>query len=1200
MIENIFPFPEYRLSVKEKVPLELITRERLTSLDLLNFILRGQLPNKRLINIVKQVLAPDADIESLKLKFPEFSSYIDRIVRDGTTGLYLEIPSVKKLVDYIDTTWAIGETESGLTIDEPQFTRELINNFRLRKYRLKTVVKNFPGTLSFIFDSMNLTDQCRQLVMNDTNQGKIMYKLSNEHLDKDNITSRHAEINLLDVSYAKEFYNYIGMTFTKPSTITRLVTVFIVELPRKSEGDLPEFEIVFDNLEETEIDSIPRHFLDCITSGSLKSVLRELVYDVVDVELSTRVYNQDYVKYLLTDLSMEPGFRDIMFTEIHGKPDDLRITVRDPLQRNVIGRIDFQKKDIVFSSPKGFLETINLIGIMLLREKSKPSIDIYQTGKVLTRKVDEKGKKRKRTDAEPDADADDEDSLYMDVIEKRNGEIYIRKARFFDSFFNKVCNKKSEKPQFGPQVPDDNLEYFPPESLVKELEEKGVYEFPRYQEQRVRVQKIYEEEGGASSSTARRKKSAVKTLGKRRIPKSVRDEMAHSGNFAYIFDYFPCVGGDIMDKTERDYIFDETKDDITEGRVAKTQFGFFDGLNPDNEPVFRMGVRESSYSFLEAAFVASKQGSGTFDPETMVVDFVDRVISDPVFYNSCVSQFSDSTREEFNEYVSSRVPRFIDSSYLINAVSYYYNVNVVVMRYVDKLDLTTQITPYALYEFPHGIYPESVFEKLDPRKKTIILMRRQYMELPDQYDYLITNRNTLFDTQVVLKFLRRKMSILEVDTDKIVDKYVQRSEFSFGSNELSGEFQVTDSTGNTVGVMMSYITGSLLPVAGGIPDVIFIPVLTTSPRAVVKHIPTKPLLDLLKTVRPTVKDLMTKTPFGKFNINKVGVTKLLDREYVTSLQIRSEGTDYIILCYPHDDREQGLFRNVPKMETPDPYISNVFRKSTNKARNTPVNRIQLTDLLITTLLQILRLEVMERFVKTNSFDTQEYKRWRRGVLKIEATEEIPDINNVSQGWLYGVVRRLKMFQGRLPTNPLYAISRNTTLTNDPLKEFIRNDVVICYSQTMLERLNHQLDWMERLVPVMGIRNYVPNSLYAIQVLYERLFPLAQTPDALTGIGKEGYENWIVYSRGTYAFNEIQPVIKEGMFDNKSQKLIGFHGARGRGLWALKSRSEETGKQISINPTENDILPASVYETPGPVTVVSQLDLEKRFNMKRLV
>lgn len=1199
MIENIFPFPEYRLSVKDKVPVELITREKLTSLDLLNFILRGELPNKRLINIVQQVVSPNSDVEALKKKYPEFSAYIDRIVRDGPLGLYSEIPTVKRLVDYLETTWVSDETESGIIVDETQFTNELINNFRLRKYRLKTIIKDFPGTLSFIFDSMNLTEQCRQIVFNDTNQGKIMYKLSNEHLDKENITSRHAEINLLDVSYAKEFYNYIGMTFTKPSTITRLVNVFIVELPSKSEGDLPEFEIVFDNMEDTEIDIIPRNFLECITPGILKSLFETIVYDVTDVELSTRVYNQDYVRHLFTDLSIEPGFRDIMFTDIHGKADDLRITVRDPIQKNVIGRIDFQKKDIVFSSPKGFLDTINLIGIMLLREKTKPSIDIYQTGKVQTRKIDDKGKKRKKTIADSDIDADDDDVLYMDVIEKRNGEIYIRKAKFFDSFFNKVCNKKSEKPEFGPQVPDDNFIYFPPESLIKEMEEKGIYEFPRYKEQRVKVKKVYEEEAGPSTSV-RRKKSSVKMIGKRKIPKSVRDEMAHSGNYSYIFDYFPCIGGDLADKAERDYIFDETKDDIPEGRIAKTQFGFFDSLTTESEPVFRVGVRESSYSFLEAAYVASKRAPGEFNPETMVVEFVDKVISDPIYYNACVSQFSDSTREEFNEYVTSRVPRFIDSYYLINAVSYYYNVNIVVMRYVDKRDLTTQIIPYATYEFPHGIYPESVFEKLDPKKKTIVLMRRQYMELSDQYDYLICNRNTLFETRDVIKFLRQKMSILEVDPEKIVDKYVQRSEFSFGSDDLSGEFQVTDSTGNTVGVMLSYITGSLLPVAGGIPDVIFIPVLTTSPRAVVKHIPTRPMMDLLKTVRPTIKDLMTKTPFGRFTINKVGVTKLIDREYVTSLQIRSEGTDYIILCYPHDDREQGLFRNTPKMETPDPYISNVFRKSNNKARNTPVNRIQLTDLLISTILQVLRLEVMERFVKKNSFDTQEYKLWRKGVLKIEIVDDIPDINNISQSWLYSVVRRLKMFRGRLPANPLSVISGDMSVKNDPLKEFIKNNVVVCYSPLMMDRLNHQLDWMERLVPVMGIRNYVPNPLYEIQLLYDRMFVLAQTPDALTGIGKEGYENWIIYSRGTYAFNEIQPVIKEGMFDNKSQKLIGFHGARGRGLWALKSRSEETGKQISINPTENDIIPASVYENPGSITVVSQLDLEKKFHMKRLV
>ncbi|MBM4076974.1 MAG: hypothetical protein FJ267_15195, partial [Planctomycetes bacterium] len=388
------------------------------------------------------------------------------------------------------------------------------------------------------------------------------------------------------------------MTFTKNKGSSKVVSVFIEERVPKTPYDEPILEIVFENLEDVDGEVVLKYFVQAISDISargkkLKETIAKLRYDVFDVEILTTMYNKDFVRHALIDLSSRDPLHEILFTESKTRVDDQRFCLRS-LTGKVRSRVDFQEKFIVFSSSKDIFEIFDLISLFLSYSRNKPSLNILGLGEPIPKLADRVVEIR-------------ESRYEMDIIEiQEGGERVLRKAKFFDSVFNKVCNKPENVPIFGDSLDTTKegvvFDYFPSEKLIKKLTESGRFEFPKYQAQRIPVQTFY---GEAAKG---KKTDKVRILGRRKIPRERRDEMAVSENLAYIFGYFPCVV--TMKKSEYDklkgrddlamddnneeeeeeeededeegttvggeHVYDESKDEIPLGRVAKTQLFFFD------------------------------------------------------------------------------------------------------------------------------------------------------------------------------------------------------------------------------------------------------------------------------------------------------------------------------------------------------------------------------------------------------------------------------------------------------------------------------------------------------------------------------------------------------------------------------------------------------------------------------------------------
>ena len=1222
-------FPEFRLSVANKIPGKFLSHDNLSIDVMMDFILRGKLPVPKIRSFMDDVgrlftnqtfidKTSDEKMKFLEDNYRDFRNWFETIlsgeaVWNAAVRKEFENPGlnrdVERIVKFLDSR--------GYTSDLPAVAKELSDNFKVRKYKIRARIE---GSIDNLFDSLNITDKCRQIVLVKPLEDRVQYKLSNKFGDK--MTKNHSQRSLVDIPSRKNrLNNYIGMTFTKYKGSSKVVTVFIEERVPKTSFDQPILEIMIENLEDVDGEVVLKYFLQTISDISsrgkkLKETISKLKFDVYDVELYTTMYNKDFVRHALIDLSSMNPLNEILFSESVSRVDDQRFCLRG-LNGKVRSRVDFQEKYIVFSSQKDIFEVFDLISLFLAYSINRPSIDILGLGRPIfkfTERVIES-----------------QDSRFeMDVIQiQQDGERVLKKARFFDSVFNKVCNKPENVPTFGESLDITKegvqFDYFPPQSLIKKLTESGQFEFPRYETQRIPIQTFY------GDSSKGKKADKVRILGKRRIPRERRDEMATSDNLAYIFGYFPCVvtmkkteyeknkGKEIIDTMDEEeevdeeekasgaeHIYDESKDEIPVGRVAKTQMFFFDEIK--SEPVMdilRMGVSEGPASFFTAAGIASGRISGQ-NPGGMLDGMtIDKLLedfeSDPKIIQAGISQFPDSVPSEIKNYIRTSAQEFMDSKYLVNILGEFFKVNIIVMEYNDgSKEISTNSLDYAFYECPRGTIPPNIFEQLNMTRKTIILLRRKYQTIFDQYDFVLekhpkekTKITSLFDTGKVKNFLKTKIAFIDLvpnaldlgRSTSIVD--LSKKHFSLDETDpLKEVSQVIDSVGSRIGTVFKTENK-------------FYPCIHLTPLAPSVGLPVIKFNDLLNLERPSIETIVLDLGITKFT--GIGETKTLKESYITSVMVE----ELIFLCYPTtiDERLKPFFNDAISIETPDPYILKQF--APKEKPSTLLLRKRFAEIVSYFLLQVIFLEMLERYIVKNTFETRTYSEWRRSVLENNFSARTPDDDAVPMETLLGFIKEIKFLSGFIPPSAISWFSNKASEYPQISSFFDTSSLkILCFSREMRERLDSQMSLMERMIPTLEIKTRVPKSVYRIKGLYETLVALSQSPESVNGVGSrqedKSYLSWQEKCKTSFENTNIYEGIYKPFFNQPLDlPIIGFHGnGGGSGLWVMQSRKTDSPDTNSY-PVFGNTLPRITYLKEKSFNVFLPENPDNKIHLKKL-
>lgn len=1199
-------FLEYRTSLLQSIPVNLLSHQNLTVKEMMDYVLRGKLPFLNLQSFKDEVdkLFQSRDFMGLDSKdkydileqlFPDHRNWFETIIAGESVWMtmidkeFKNMEHAKTIEDFVRFL-----DEEKIIERLPQIQSEIYENFKVRKYKMKGLIRE---DIDNFFDSINVTDKCRQVVLVKPLEDKILYKLSNKFGDK--MTKLHSQRSLIDIPGRKnKLSNYVGMTFTKNKRSSKVVTVFVEERTSRNPYEDPYLEIIFENLEDADGEVVLKYLQEAISDitsrgKDLKNTIRKTRFDVFDVELMSTSYNKEYIRNLLVHMSSQPQLSPLFFSENSNKIDDQKFILRT-VNGKVRSRVEIYEKMVVFSSVRDIFDIFDLISLFVGYSLNRPSFDLWGLGNPIP-KFEER-------------EVIAQDSRYtMDVIEYVDGEPVLKKARFFESVFNKVCNKPENVPTFGEAIdatdPDLVFDYFPPEKLVKKLTESGKYEFPRYMSQRIPIQIYY------GTGTRGKKEDKVRVLGRRTISRLRRDEMATSDNLSYIFGYFPCVMNikasdyeknkkqvkeqtyfisDMEEEEESgglgDYIFDDIKDEIPLGRRGKTQLYFFDGLKAKvTNNILRTGVEESPYSFFRAVSLA-KGG----DEIPTIQDMTRAIQTDPSILQAGVAQFPDSKPREVEEFIANSVINFMDSRYFINIVAEFLNVNIIVLGYNSD----PMIMDYAMYECPLGTIPPNVYEQLNDRRKTIILLRRKYQTLPDQYDFLIDSdpiqrvETALFDTRLVKEFLRKRVSFIDLSpeiadggkTTRVID--LSSSSFRIDpSSDLVEKYQVIDSAGSRVGTI-TMIKDTPYP---------FIHVYPLAPNV---GLPLATFSDLLQVSRPSLSLILRE-----FDVNKIsgaGYTRTGQESYLTSLMIKD---DLILLCQPVlVTRDiQMLLKDTMEIETPDPYISKQF--SVDSGFETILLKRKFMDIVASFLLQVLFLEILEHFIVKNSFETRTYREWRDNLFILEKNKSTPEKDDVIVAYM---ISEIKGLTGFIPPSPIQSLLRGgkklATL-------FSNNGAVRCFSEEMVEKLDYQVSLFEKIIPSMGIRTNIPIVVYKIQGLYDNLVALSQSPESINGMGKRGnndYEKWQYTCKTSFEHTNIYENIYKPFFSSsKDEPIIGFHGGINRGLWVIQTPSTETTTHPRY-PVFDNTLPGIIYQKEREIDVFLPDNPENILHMKRII
>lgn len=1132
-------YPTYRryIEITGGTPLSMLVQEPTYLTDIIEFILRRKISSKPVRTIEELVVEYG---RNFNVYYPEYSFWYDKYTNvtkypndpSKTLAAKLELDSLLKNIHQVEhrdiLTPIIAELDN---LDEPEITKFISRNMSVESYNMNGIIYNFPGSFDTIFDALKTTEACRIIMYHDNVRGRVLSKVSNLFDD----TSYEQATEYRKKEKLTKIHRLIVMPFWRVesgSMAFGYITEKIVVGQR-----FPNIEIRFEDLRGVQGENIRSEFMKCIHQPSSVIALEfsRMSFNVSDLEMRLRGISPIYIKALATKLSLpDSPFSKIIHAEGYMGADNTKILSSDLVNGETRAMIIFTaKEEIVVRSKTGMSEILSLVGT-LVGMRSEP---VKMFGVEIASEIEYRKPVKETTDKK----------TTMKILDKTVSPNIIREAIFFDPRFNKVCNKRDgdiewvrTEEEADEKFGKGNHQIFPSEEDIERL--RGMYEFPDYDEEKIYIKRVYKFEDDDTEYI----------LGPRLIPREDKDESYADNNYAFVLGYYPCVGSRKAKEKSSDYLMDETKIEIPDGRGAYVQTGVFESLATN---IIRRGVTESRHGVLLAAARAAGMNTKLEDLITGFTRDVSENIQ--VYYTLCRSQFSNSSIREFAETFSFDMFNFIDSRYYINAVSKYIGVNVVVFTYdAPKMDYQ----PYVSYEFPVGSSTDNPIDKLnlspEYEKRTVILLRRKFKSLPDQYDYLADQNGGLFNTNNVIRFLRKRITLASIRADSVMNRLDIIPEYGMFSTRSVVKFLVTDTRGAVVGGVFER-------------DGVQYPVLSTISRApVLGSAQIKSFSDFLLLPRPSLKTLTESEPFSMIPINSLGVTKFVNKQYVTSVYYVYQGVGYYVLCKPHK-----LSGNVqyPLIETPDPYINNTFREN-RKNLSLHIKDTLIMKILISLILQVARMEILEGrdvnvVLKQDLFDLSETDR-------LTLLREIYDLN------------------GMLPEKPTESLSSRGEI----IKRFFTPGGLAAYSGEMFARLQAQINIMKMTIPTMNLKTYKDN-LYQLYNIYDDAFSLTVTSDTICLLSEEQYNVWAAKALSKTTFGTLQHTLSPEML-NDSSNIICVYGARERGLWVAKNG--DSGVKISISDTTPDNLPHVMYSKHRKINITSNSDPSKYAELRRML
>lgn len=1141
------------------MPLGMFVQEPTYLTDIVEFILRRKISEKP-VKTVEELIKEHG--QNFKTYYPDYTFWYERYMAlekdPNNLPARMELEGLLKNVHRPEHRDILTPIMTEINaIDETDVVRFLSRNMSVERYNMNGIIYNFPGSFDTIFDALRVTDACRIIMYHDNVRGRVLSKVSNlfddtsydqasEYRKKDRLTKIHRLIVM-------PFWRVEGgvMAFG-------YITEKIVMGQR-----FPNIEFRFEDLKGVEGENVRAEFMKCIHQpGSIiASQFSQMNFHVTDLEMRLRGISPIFLKALATKLSLpDSPFSRIICAEGYMGADNTKIISND-LSGSSEDRaiVTFTAKDdIVARCRTGLAEIISLLGVLVGMRAAPVSL----FGVEITSEVEYRKPVKETTDKK----------TTMKILDKTVSPHIIREAVFFDPRFNKVCNKRDgdiewarTREEADQRFGKDNHQIFPSQEDVDRL--MGKFEFPDYDEEKIYIKKIYKFDDD----------DVEYVLGPRPIPREDKDESYADSNYAFILGYYPCVGSRKTKEKDSDYLMDETKIEIPDGRGAYVQEGFFDQLvkgpvkmsallseedapmEPFLPTVIRKGVTESRHGLL----LASARAAGLSTKLDELIDSFTKDVSEntQAYYAACRPQFSNSSEAEFAQTFSFDMFNFLDSRYYINAVSRFVGVNIVVFTY-DSPKMDYQ--PYVSYEFPAGSSTDNPIDKLNLtaqfENRTVILLRRKFKSLPDQYDYLAVRERKrdsgLFNTRRVIKFLRERITLASIRADSIVNRLDVIPEYGMFSTNSTVKFLVTDTRGSVVGGVFER-------------EGVAYPVLSTISRApVIGGAQIKTFAEFLLTPRPSLETLSGKDPFDKLKISALGVTRFVNKKYVTSVYYLYQGVGYYVLCKPQKLSGETSY---PLVETPDPYINNVFRED-RKNLSLHIRDASIMKILVSVLLQAARIEILEgRDVEL--------------VMK----QDLMDLTDADRMTL---LREIYELNGMLPENPCTSLSSRGEI----LKKFFVRGGLAAYSEEMMQRLRAQISLMKMIIPTMNLREFRGN-LYQIYDIYTDLFSLTVTSDTICLMGEEQYNVWSTKALSKTSFGTLQHAISPEML-NDTSNIICVYGGRERGLWVAKNG--DTGVKISISDHASDNLPHMTYSKHRKMNITSNGDPTKYAELRRML
>jgi hypothetical protein len=530
----------------------------------------------------------------------------------------------------------------------------------------------------------------------------------------------------------------------------------------------------------------------------------------------------------------------------------------------------------------------------------------------------------------------------------------------------------------------------------------------------------------------------------RDAPRRLRDAFAGLGNnYSHLFNKTICISTTEKDSEDSSatagYTLDSIKDEIPWGKDAAVDPGFLPSLVVDG-PLLRSGVPESGYSsFLAVALMVLTERLKRRPTQVEIYNELQLFVKDlktsertkyflplwKYFPGAGFTEFRDVIVESFvkdmervvvqGNTVTDKTLLFMDSSIYSKAYGIYYNVNVVTFEYIEKnqnsyepleLDRLCFAYPEMLNHIAEDGLATEIFNGMDPKLNSLVLLRRRYTNIYSQYDALTGGK---MDTEKLMEELSKLLFEINfvnpIGGDIVVESghHAYNVKLQFPDLGIVGQF--LDNTGRQTGLKvrigkyeLGLLHGRTQPLMSG---VTILPLTQAANPYNVKK-----LIRIIYDAIPTMKI----THYSVLPLMLDGVWKnLLCGFYMTA-----NGIEFFVPCSPYDGVPT-IFDNVSVKSSVYPYHFTGIQGQTTEMVVSKLYNRQISDGLVALLLSAIRSTMIEKLIRAEWTKSTPLKDVVEALIDETGKSEVVTLSTAQSDELYQSLLNGLRSNHRLPS-----------------------------------------------------------------------------------------------------------------------------------------------------------------------------------------